>query len=99
MKHLLVSVYKVCSNKSPWLKLALPGVGDGRSLFFIISVYIMNHLLIGVFQVCSNKSPGVQTGPAPRAYIQVSDLRAIMALLYKYSFMPWYFSVVKRIFS
>jgi hypothetical protein len=41
----------------------------------------MKHLLMGVFQVCSNKSPWVQTGPAPGAYIQVSDLRAIMALL------------------
>jgi hypothetical protein len=54
-----MGVYQVCSNKSPWLKLALPGVRKGRSLFFIISVYIMKRLLIGVFQVCSNKSPGV----------------------------------------
>jgi hypothetical protein len=37
---------------------------------------------MGVFQVFSNKSPGFQTGPAPGAYIQVSDLRAIMALLF-----------------
>jgi hypothetical protein len=32
---------------------------------------------VGVYQVCSNKSPG-----APGAYIQVSDLRAMMALLF-----------------
>jgi hypothetical protein len=38
---------------------------------------------MGVYEVCSNKSPGVKTGPAPGAYIQVSDLRAIMALLEK----------------
>jgi hypothetical protein len=37
---------------------------------------------MGVYQVCSNKSPGVLTGPAPGAYIQVSDFRAIMALCY-----------------
>jgi hypothetical protein len=42
----------------------------------------MKRLFIGVFQVCSNKSPGVKTGPAPGAFIQVSDLRAIMALLF-----------------
>jgi hypothetical protein len=47
MKHLLMGVYQVCANKSPWVKLALQrwGLGVGG------------------------------------AYIQVSDLRAIMALL------------------
>jgi hypothetical protein len=29
------------------------------------------------------KDLGFETGPAPGAYIQVSDLRAIMALLFK----------------
>jgi hypothetical protein len=46
----------------------------------------MKHLLMGVYQVCSNKSPWVKIGPARgrgEAYIQVSDLRAIMALLLK----------------
>jgi hypothetical protein len=42
----------------------------------------MKYLLMGVYQVCSNKNPGVLTGPAPGAYIQVSDFRAIMALLF-----------------
>jgi hypothetical protein len=42
----------------------------------------MKHLLVSVSKVCSNKSPGVKTGPTPGAYIQVSDLRAIMALLF-----------------
>jgi hypothetical protein len=45
MKHLLMGVYQVCANKSPWVKLALQRWGLG-------------------------------------AYIQVSDLRAIMALLF-----------------
>jgi hypothetical protein len=40
--------------------------------------------LMGVYQVCSNKSPWVKIGPARggEAYIQVSDFRAIMALLF-----------------
>jgi hypothetical protein len=42
----------------------------------------MKHLLMGVYHVCSNKSPGVKTGPALGAYIQVSEFRAIMALLF-----------------
>jgi hypothetical protein len=42
----------------------------------------MKHLLMVVFQVCSNKSPRVETGPTPGVYIQVSDLRAIMALMF-----------------
>jgi thiamine monophosphate kinase len=46
----------------------------------------MKHLLMGVYQVCANKSPWVKIGPATLgwgvAYIQVSDLRAIMALLF-----------------
>jgi hypothetical protein len=33
MKHLLVSVYKVCSNKSPWVKLALQRWGGGVGLW------------------------------------------------------------------
>jgi hypothetical protein len=48
MKHLLMGVYQVCANKSPWVKLALQRWGLG-------------------------------------AYIQVSDLRAIMALLLFFS--------------
>jgi hypothetical protein len=44
----------------------------------------MKHLLMGVYQVCSNKSPWVKIGPARGGggYIQVSDFRAIMALLF-----------------
>jgi hypothetical protein len=42
----------------------------------------MKHLLMGVYQVCSNKSPLVKIGPALGAFIQVSDIRAIMALLF-----------------
>jgi hypothetical protein len=41
----------------------------------------MKHFLMVVYQVRSNKSPGVYTGPAPGAYVQVSDFRAIMAPL------------------
>jgi hypothetical protein len=44
----------------------------------------MKHFLIGVYQVCSNKSPWVKIGPVLGAYLQVSDFRAIMALLFKY---------------
>jgi hypothetical protein len=48
-------------------------------------MFSMKHLLMGVYQVCSNKSPWVKIGPARgvegEAYIQVSDFRAIMALL------------------
>jgi hypothetical protein len=47
---------------------------------------------MGVYHVCSNKSPGVKTGPALVAYIQVSDLRAIMALLFNLCF--WGFFLV-----
>jgi hypothetical protein len=45
----------------------------------------MKHLLMSAYQVCSNKSPWTKIGPARgwgEAYIQVSDLRAIMALLF-----------------
>jgi hypothetical protein len=46
----------------------------------------MKHLLMGVYQVCANKSPWVklalQRWGRWGAYIQVSDLRAIMALLF-----------------
>jgi hypothetical protein len=49
MKHLLMGVYQVCANKSPWVKLALQRWGGGGGW---------------------------------GAYIQVSDLRAIMALLF-----------------
>jgi hypothetical protein len=45
-------------------------------------IFIMKHLQMGVYQVCSNKSSWVKIGPAPGAYIQVSDFRAIMALLF-----------------
>jgi hypothetical protein len=50
----------------------------------------MKHLLMGVYQVCANKSPWVKIGPATLwgggggAYIQGSDLRAIMALLFTF---------------
>jgi hypothetical protein len=37
---------------------------------------------MGVYQVCSNKSPWVKISPAPGAYKQVSDFRAIIALLF-----------------
>jgi hypothetical protein len=45
----------------------------------------MKHLM-GVYQVCSNKSPWVKIGPAGGrggCHIQVSDFRAIIALLFK----------------
>jgi hypothetical protein len=45
----------------------------------------MKHLQMGVYQVCSNKSPWVKIGPAPGAFIQVSDFMAIMALLLSYA--------------
>jgi hypothetical protein len=45
----------------------------------------MKHLLVNFYKVCSNKSPGVSNWPAPGAYIQVSDLRAIMALLFSFN--------------
>jgi hypothetical protein len=41
----------------------------------------MKHLLIGVYQVGSDKSLGFKLAPLRRGYIQVSDFRAIMALL------------------
>jgi hypothetical protein len=50
----------------------------------------MKHLLMGVYQVFSNKSPWVKIGPARgrgEAYIQVSDLRAIMAFLFYSKFL------------
>jgi hypothetical protein len=43
----------------------------------------MKHLQMGVYQVCSNKSPWDKISPALWAYIQVSDFRAIMALLFE----------------
>ena len=51
-------------------------------------MFSMKHLLMGVYQVCANKSPWVKLalqrwgGGGWGAYIQVSDLRAIMALLF-----------------
>jgi hypothetical protein len=44
----------------------------------------MKHLLMGVHQVCSNKSPWIKIGHVMWAYIQVSDFRAIMALLFAF---------------
>jgi hypothetical protein len=40
----------------------------------------MKHHLMGV---CSNKSPWFKIGLGPGAFIEVSDFRAIMALLFK----------------
>jgi hypothetical protein len=37
---------------------------------------------MGVYQVGSNKSPGFKLASLRTAYIQVSDFRAIMALLF-----------------
>jgi hypothetical protein len=45
-------------------------------------IFIMKHLLMGVYQVCSNKSPWVKIGLTLEAYIQVSNFRAIMTLLF-----------------
>jgi hypothetical protein len=42
----------------------------------------MRHHLMGIYQVCSNKSPWFKIGLGPGAYIQVSNFRAIMALLF-----------------
>jgi hypothetical protein len=52
-------------------------------------MFSMKHLLMGVYQVCANKSPLVKLalqrlGGGWGAYIQVSDLRAIMALLFSF---------------
>jgi hypothetical protein len=52
-------------------------------------MFRMKHLLLRVYQVCANKSPLVKLalqrwgvgGGSGGGYIQVSDLRAIMALL------------------
>jgi hypothetical protein len=44
----------------------------------------MKHLPMGVHQVCSNKSLWFKIGLGPGAYIQVSDFRAIMILLFIY---------------
>jgi hypothetical protein len=41
----------------------------------------MKHLLMGVYHVCSIKAPGFKIDLGPGAYIQMSDFRAIMALL------------------
>jgi hypothetical protein len=41
-------------------------------MYVYIYIYIDIHAYI-YNQVCSNKSPGVKSGPAPGAYIQVSD--------------------------
>jgi hypothetical protein len=42
----------------------------------------MKHLLVRDYQVCSNESPKNKISPASRAYIQVSDFRVIIALLF-----------------
>jgi hypothetical protein len=42
----------------------------------------MKYILMAVYQVCSNKSPCFKIGIGPGAFIQVSDFRAIMALLF-----------------
>jgi hypothetical protein len=42
----------------------------------------MKYLRLRIYQVCSNKSPWFKIGPGPGAYIQVSDFRAIMAILF-----------------
>jgi hypothetical protein len=34
MKHLLMGVYRVCANKSPWVKLALQRWGGGWGAFY-----------------------------------------------------------------
>jgi hypothetical protein len=44
---------------------------------------------MGVFKVCSNKSPWFKIGLGPGAYIQVSDFRAIMALLFMDLINSW----------
>jgi hypothetical protein len=73
----IVFPYILCSKNLKNLLRA------GAKIFIMIhlQMFIMIHLQMGVYQVCSNKSPWVKIGPAPVAYIQVSDFRAIMALL------------------
>jgi hypothetical protein len=51
----------------------------------------MKNLLMSVYQNCSNKSPWVKIGPTPGAYIQVSDFRAIMALLFCLTLFAYFF--------
>jgi hypothetical protein len=74
MKHVLMGVYQVYSNKCPGVKIGpAPGVIDFPYMCIAKTSKI---------KVCSNKSPGVQTGPTPGASLQVSYLRAMMALLF-----------------
>jgi hypothetical protein len=34
MKHLLMGIYQVCSNKSPWVKIGPAGEGGGQVIVF-----------------------------------------------------------------
>jgi hypothetical protein len=72
MKYFLVSVYQVCSNKSPAVKI---GTSQGLDIYHETS---SNGYLPNLF----NKNPWFKIGLGPGAYIQVSDFRAIMALLF-----------------
>jgi SPX domain protein involved in polyphosphate accumulation len=72
MKHLLVSVYNVVSNKSPLVKI---GPAPGSLILFMciaktykfffdktqiarVKIFSMKHLPVSVFKVCSNKALG-----------------------------------------
>jgi hypothetical protein len=72
MKHLLVSVYQVCSNKSPGVKIGpAPGVIVFNYMCIVklkkssfkkpneleLKMFSMKHLLMGVYQVCPKIGP------------------------------------------
>jgi hypothetical protein len=80
MKHVLMDVYQVCSNKSPGFKIGpAPGVIDfpymciakthkiffGKKQIARVKILSMKYILVSVYKDCSNKSPGVKTAPAP----------------------------------
>jgi hypothetical protein len=80
MKHLLVDIYQVCSNKSPRSKLTPPqGVFEFPYLYIVKTlkiflwkskkarayIFCKKHVLVAVYQVCLTESPRVKIGPAP----------------------------------
>jgi hypothetical protein len=85
MKHLIVGVCQVCSNKSHGVKIGpvpeviyFPYMYRLKNLksFFLkktqrarAEILRMKHLLVSVYQVCSNKSPEDQNWPRPRTVI------------------------------
>jgi hypothetical protein len=50
---------------------------------------------MSVYQNCSNKSPWVKIGLTPATYIQVSDFRAIMTLLFCLTLFAYFLFLAK----